>query len=233
MSIKKSVTKKNYIEVTLDETVLKQLGYDVKYEDKGSEVFQKTYLKKNGEDVTNLDIPATYSYDGEFYKITKIDKNVFYKNSSLRSVTIPNSVTEIGDSAFASCSSLTSVNLSNSLTKLEDNVFSFCSSLKDLVIPNGIIKIGFGAFCECSSLDTITIPDSVTEIDEIAFCGCVSLNSLNIPRTVAKIGKGAFMDVPHIEYYGTATCDPEDEIYWGARTMNKDFSDIFFISNQI
>ena len=100
MSIKKSVTKKNYIEVTLDETVLKQLGYDVKYEDKGSEVFQKTYLKKNGEDVTNLDIPATYSYDGEFYKITKIDKNVLIGCKSLEKVKIPNTVIKIGDHIF-------------------------------------------------------------------------------------------------------------------------------------
>ena len=55
---------------------------------------------------TNINIPATISG----YTVVGIASSAFSNNSSLTSVTIPNSVTSISDSAFSGCSSLTTIN---------------------------------------------------------------------------------------------------------------------------
>ena len=89
--------KRNYIEVTLDETVLKQLGYDVEYEEDWIRDLRLISFKKNGEDVKALVIPSTYSYKGKNYKITKIGKYAFTDCKSLKSVVIPDSVDYIGN----------------------------------------------------------------------------------------------------------------------------------------
>ena len=185
----------DYIEVKLNGSVLEQLGYDIKYEYKG-EWNQEIYLKKNGEDVVNLDIPSIYNYNGKKYKILQIDKYAFHGCKSLRSITIPDSITEIGEYAFFYCESLTSI-----------------------TIPDSITQINLGVFCSCSSLTSVTIPDSVTKIDTCAFFDCSSLRNLIIPNSVKEIGERAFRSVPHIEYYGTANVYEYDK-YWGANSMN-------------
>ena len=48
-------------------------------------------------------IPASVTYSGKTYSVTKIGGLAFYGCSGLTSVVIPNSVTSIGSSAFAYC----------------------------------------------------------------------------------------------------------------------------------
>ena len=112
-----------YIEVTLDETVLKQLGYYVKYEQDLFDDNKLVRFKKNGQEISNLVIPSTYNYNGTNYKITEIDPYSFCGCHSLTHVTIPDSVTQIGNWAFAGCVSLKSVTIPNSVTFIGDNVF--------------------------------------------------------------------------------------------------------------
>ena len=73
-------------------------------------------------------------------------------------------------------------------------------------------------------LTTATIPEtvthngttySVTSIGEYAFFRCYSRTSITIPTSVTSIGDDAFLDVPNVVYYGTATGSP-----WGARIVN-------------
>ena len=71
------------------------------------------------------------NYKGEKYAI---GNNVFKYNSSITSITIPNSVTSIGDYAFLSCLSLTNV-----------------------TIGKGVINMGGGVFYGCLSITTITL----------------------------------------------------------------------------
>ena len=236
--IEQTQRETDYIEVTLDETVLKELGYEVKYE-KGEYIFDSlVYFRKNGQDVTEFDIPATYTYNGKNYKITKIGEGTFGDCSSLINVIIPNSVKQIGAYAFSACSSLTSVTIPNSVIKIGYAAFYYCSLLTSVNIPNGLKEIDVNVFCECVSLTNLIIPNSVTLIDEYAFSHCESLKSVTIPSSVTEIKYGAFSycisltdvivpnsvtlisgdafgEVSHIEYYGTATGAP-----WGANKMN-------------
>ena len=192
----KKQNETDYIEVILDDTALKQLGYDINY--KGNELGLLKFFKKNGQDVHSFDIPFTYNYDGKNYKITQLDEGVFYHCSSLTNVTIPDSITQIGKMAFAGCQSLVSINIPNNVTRIERSVFY-----------------------NCSSLTSITIPNSVTEIDESAFSNCIGVTSITVPDSVTKIGYNAFLNVQHIEYHGTATGAP-----WGAKSMNVQNSNV-------
>ena len=92
-----------------------------------------------------------------------------YPNSSVTSITIPNSVTSIGGYAFNGCAGLTSMNIPNSVTSIGSYAFYDCTSLTSVTIPNSVTSIGDGAFSYCFSLTTITIPSSVTSIGSNAF----------------------------------------------------------------
>ena len=86
--------------------------------------------------------------------------------------------------------------------------------MKEVNIPYGITKIESYIFASCESLTKVVIPNSVIEIEEYAFAGCTSLN-LTVPDSVKIIGENAFLDVPNVNYSGTATGFP-----WGAKAIN-------------
>ena len=69
-------------------------------------------------------------------------------NTTLKSVSIPNTVTEIGDYAFDWCINLSSLRIASgsSLTTIGEYAFSACSSLVSLTIPDSVTNIGTGAF---------------------------------------------------------------------------------------
>ena len=120
----------------------------------------------------------------------------FRYQSSLTSVTLPNSIIHIGNWAFYSCSSLTSINIPNRVKSIGHNAFDGCKSLTSITIPNSVTWIGVEAFLDCSSLTSVTIPDGVTHINSGTFKNCSSLTSITIPSSVTSIGGDAF--------YGTA-----------------------------
>jgi hypothetical protein len=101
-------------------------------------------------------------------------------NSTVTSVTIPDSVTSIGSKAFYACNRLTSITIPDSVTSIGEYAFSSCASLSSVIIGNSVTSIGKDAFFFCTSLTSITIPDSVTSIGEYAFYACTSLTRITV-----------------------------------------------------
>ena len=64
-----------------------------------AEVTRKPSGKYSGE----VNIPASFTYDGKEFSVTSISDYAFSDCSGLTSITIPNSVTSIGDWAFDNC----------------------------------------------------------------------------------------------------------------------------------
>lgn len=193
-------------EVALNDIVLGQLGYKKVFQ--GYDPVTGWYhydIYKDGNIVTNIDIPAVYTYDvkngkrSKKYKITSIQGNCFYECTSLESVTIPETVTIIGEHSFERCSSLTNITISNSVTDIEEYAFAECYSLKSITIPDSVVNIGIYVFQKCIALESITIPDSVISIGKYAFQECTALKSINIGNGLKGIEACTFEEASSLE----------------------------------
>ena len=106
-------------------------------------------------------------------------------NGSAKTVDVPEkingkSVTSIGNCAFRYCTSLKSITIPNSVMEIGSSAFSGCSSLTSITIPNSVTEIDVYAFKGCTSLTSITIPNSVTNIGDSTFWGCSSLTAIYV-----------------------------------------------------
>ena len=152
-----------------------------------------------------------------------IGYSAFEGCTSLKSITIPNSVTDIGWYAFEGCNiEQITINAVTGNTfrgydgldpsKVVAYTGKYASEdgsclIKDGVlidyihngaeeyeIPNGVTIISYEVFKGCCSLKSITIPESVTSIGSSAFKGCTNLRNIDLSDSLTTIGKRAFME---------------------------------------
>ena len=110
-----------------------------------------------------------------------------FEETSLKSISLPNSIKSIPDRAFNQCYNLISIRMPNSILKIGNNAFRLCNELTIIIIPEGVSTIGYGAFSYCSKLSKIYIPTTLTQvvgesyIDASAtFAGCSQLKEVYI-----------------------------------------------------
>ena len=101
-------------------------------------------------------------YYGLTSETMTIEKEITYEDNKY-------SVKGIGYGAFQQCSSLKSITIPDSVESIGTNAFFNCSSLESITIPDSVESIGNSAFQQCSSLKSITIPKSVKNIGDYAF----------------------------------------------------------------
>ena len=142
----------------------------------------------------NVVVPASITYNGKTYSVTRIGGHAFADCKDLKSVTIPESVTSIGYDAFANCSGLTAITIPSRVTYIGEYAFFNCSNLASITIPGSVRTMGVFAFCDCSSLATVTILDGISYIDESTFKSCSSLTTVNLPSSITRICTEAFKD---------------------------------------
>ena len=99
--------------------------------------------------------------------VEEIDGAAFALNTSITSVTIPDSVTFIGDSAFAG-TSITSVTIPDSVTVIDEGAFSD-TLITSVTIPDSVTTLGQSAFSIIPSLTSVTIGTGLTSIPDFAF----------------------------------------------------------------
>ena len=81
------------------------------------------------------------------------------------------------------CTSLKEVSLPESLTKIERNVFEVCEKLESIVLPPHITDIPMGLFFSCTALKSVTIPAELNTIGYLAFTQCTSLTEITCLAT--------------------------------------------------
>ena len=97
-----------------------------------------------------------------------------------------------GKSTFAQITTLKRVTLGDSITEIPQMAFFNCEGLQTVSIPSGLTKIGSQAFFGCSSLQNVTLPAFLTEIGYQAFRDCDALTSITFPDSLEKVGDQAF-----------------------------------------
>ena len=135
-------------------------------------------------------------------------------NTSLVSISLPDTLTFIGEKAFYKCVNLETVDLPDSITHIGSNAFSYCSTIDSAIIPAGVkdmrdafaysgVKsvtlmgnpdMWYHAFSDCENLNVINLPDTIENINKCAFEGCRNLESVILPDSVKIIEWGAFMN---------------------------------------
>lgn len=156
--------------VTFDNTYI---TYDTSYNDThffGATVVSHTYNDGKG----------VMKFDGD---VPFLKNSVFKSNDSLKSITLPNSITEIGLQAFWYCEYLTNIKLPSNLTYIGGKSFANCYRLSSITIPNKVTIIDSQTFEKCRALTTITIPKNVTEIGLGAFRDCTNLTEVYFKST--------------------------------------------------
>ena len=154
-------------------------------------------------------IPSSVTWNEIVYNVTSIDQSAFQGNTSLTSISLPESITSIGSDAFKHCTSLTSIRLPEGLTSIGSDAFLGCSNLTDIHLANvsSWFNIEFKDSdahpLRCNSLNKnlflgdelitdLVIPEGVTAIPDYAFYYCDNITSISLPEGVTSIGSQAF-----------------------------------------
>lgn len=174
------------------------------------QVFMNT---TNYAGLTDVVIPATVTYNGKTYNVTSIG-NLAFAKSSIKSVSIPSTMTEINTSAFTGCEI-------ESLTLNTANVgtaFNYMESIKTLTLNNGTENLAKEALEGCAienlnfnittnvhystpvrelfsgstMLKSVTFGEGVTTIPEYLFWYCTNLETVNFSSTITTIENYAF-----------------------------------------
>jgi len=124
--------------------------------------------------------------------IVEIGSYAFKNCSSLSTIQFSSSLSAIGGEAFYGCASLTAVTIPEGVTEIRGNTFQNCSKLKTVALHKGVTSIHAYAFQNCKALESIALPVGITEIRANTFEGCSSLKSISIPEGVNRIAAHAF-----------------------------------------
>lgn len=158
------------------------LGYDWAYDAMGNVIGVKVY---DGSRVTG-DVVIPDTHWGR--PVVEISGGAFKGNTSLTSVTLPNTVTKIGDQAFWSCSAMASASIGNSVESIGDDAFQYCGELESIALPNTLKSVGDHFLCSCYKLKTLVVPENLTDIGTYFLHGCESLRTVYLvgskPRTL-------------------------------------------------
>lgn len=160
---------------------------------------------------------------GENYEmpqsVTEIAPYAFYKNETLKKITVSSELGKVGDYAFYLCVSLEEADFApSSLASVGDYAFYGCTALTKAAFPAFLTSAGTSVFENCSSLKTVTFNGGrLKEIKTKAFYRCTSLESAFVPTDVTEIGD-----------YAYAYCDSLTRLTFGSRSKLLSVGDYAF-----
>ncbi len=121
--------------------------------------------------------------------------NYAFQNTSITTITLPESLKSIGNSAFFGCSSLKEVEfIGTGSIAIDSSAFLDCPLLETQIISNGLL-------INASPVEDgkYTVPDGVHEISENAYRYRTDMVEITLTPSVMKIGAEAFSKCSSLE----------------------------------
>lgn len=171
---------------------------------KGFHEEQKIYNYIFSKENRTEQVPAGFGYKRYDCYRNNLAR-AFFKNESLVTVKLPESMTEVGEDIFADCKTLRGVKLPEGVSRINKEAFWGCSILEKINFPAKLTSVDDNAFVYCGLLELDNLPSSLLHVGQSAFC-YVPLKALKIDRKV-EIGAGAFSYTPITEIEMTTPCD--------------------------
>ncbi len=125
---------------------------------------------------------------------TLMADSLFAGCSTLKTVTLPESLMGISEYAFSFCTEIKSVSIPASVSTIHTSAFAFCTGLSSVSLPDSLETISEGAFMGCEALSEIALPNALSSIKDYAFYYCSAIKEIEIPQSVKGIGTCAFAD---------------------------------------
>ena len=152
-------------------------------------------------------------------EVTIMKDGVFFNNTSLTSIKLPNKLENFWNNAFYGCTSLNNIEMPSTVKGIYNNVFEGCTSLSNVKFNDSYTTLGSHVFKKCP-LAKVTFPKTLNNIGEYAFestnlktvdlsntgiislpngffYDCKQLSDVKLPKKLTYIGKHAF-DKSHI-----------------------------------
>lgn len=171
---------------------------------KGFHEEQKIYNYIFSKENRTEQVPAGFGYKRYDCYRNNLAR-AFFRNGSLVTVKLPESMTELGENIFDDCKALRGVKLPEGVAHIEGAAFQGCNILEKLNFPAKFTSVGDNAFRSCLSLELDNLPNSLLYVGREAFCD-VPLKALKLDRKV-EMGAGAFSNTPITEIEMTTPCD--------------------------
>ncbi len=163
------------------------------------------------ESKVHVEIPSRITHKGSTYIVKEIAPCAFFvfdlcygkpTNPTIKTVSLPNTITKIGSGAFSGNKKLVAINIPNSVTEIEHGAFEKCYSLASIVLPEGLRQINDDTFSACKSLKSIEIPSTVEKIGEYAFSFCDNLETITLLNPNPIIHENALNVSPKVKIIG-------------------------------
>ena len=171
---------------------------------KGFHEEQKIYNYIFSKENRTVQVPAGFGFKRYDCYRNNLAR-AFFRNGSLVTVKLPESMTELGENIFDDCKALRGVKVPEGVTHIEGAAFQGCNILEKLNFPAKLTSVGDNAFRSCLSLELDNLPNSLLYVGREAFCD-VPLKALKLDRKV-EMGAGAFSNTPITEIEMTTPCD--------------------------
>ena len=150
--------------------------------------------------VENAPIRIVIPEEIEGFPVTEIADGAFRDCTSIKVLSIPDTVTVIGDEACSGCS-FNTLHISECVERLGARAFAGCGYLGTEIIPTTVTEIGEGCFSGVWVSD-LYLADGMTHVDDAAFRD-MRITRLCFTTSIQEIGTDAFAGVTGIEtvYY--------------------------------
>lgn len=171
---------------------------------KGFHEEQKIYNYIFSKENRTEQVPAGFGYKRYDCYRNNLAR-AFFRNRSLVTVKLPESMTELGENIFDDCKALRGVKVPEGVSHIDGLAFSGCNILEKLNFPEKLTSVGDNAFRSCLSLELDNLPNSLLYVGREAFCD-VPLKALKLDRKV-EMGAYAFSNTPITEIEMATPCD--------------------------